>query len=224
MCRNSAYRDVGASTGFKTERINNMSQLSNYKLKYHNFIDKRRHRPLKAEKGYEIHHIIPRSLGGSNKKDNLVKLSYREHWMAHRFLTKVYTGTKKQKMYLALWYLSNNRNILNSRQYENIKKKLRKSQINTTKSTWANHTSDEYHKRCKASSNGLKDWWSNLSDKDRQRISESRSASVKKVWQEGKRKPMSYETKKKIAEKIKLRWKEKGDAYRSRSGAIPKKF
>ena len=119
-------------------------------------------------------------------------------------------------------HVSNNRNVLNSRQYESIKRKLRKSQTNTTKSTWANHTSDEYHKRCKASSNGLKDWWSNLSDKDRQKISESRSASVKKLWREGKRKPSSEETKKKIAEAIKLKWKEKGEAYRSRSGPIPK--
>lgn len=31
----------------------------------------------------EIHHIIPRCLGGSNDKSNLVVLTAREHFLAH---------------------------------------------------------------------------------------------------------------------------------------------
>src|SRR5574344_1113112 len=38
----------------------------------------------------EIHHIIPRSLGGSNIQSNLIKLSAREHFICHYLLTKMF--------------------------------------------------------------------------------------------------------------------------------------
>lgn len=88
-----------------------MSHINNYKLKYHNFIESRRHRPLKAEKGYEIHHIIPRSLGGSNKKDNLVKLTLKEHHTAHKYLAKMYEGKDRLKMEIALGVMKHDRDI-----------------------------------------------------------------------------------------------------------------
>ena len=40
--------------------------------------------------GYsETHHIIPRSFGGTNIKTNLVKLTAREHYIAHALLWKM---------------------------------------------------------------------------------------------------------------------------------------
>lgn len=40
--------------------------------------------------GYtEKHHIIPRSLGGSDDKSNLVKLTARQHYICHLLLTKM---------------------------------------------------------------------------------------------------------------------------------------
>lgn len=36
----------------------------------------------------ENHHIIPKSIGGSNKKCNMVRLTAREHYIAHLLLTK----------------------------------------------------------------------------------------------------------------------------------------
>lgn len=38
----------------------------------------------------EIHHIVPRCLGGSDEKDNLVMFSGREHFIAHMLLWKAY--------------------------------------------------------------------------------------------------------------------------------------
>lgn len=38
---------------------------------------------------YDRHHILPRSLGGSNNSSNLVLLTPREHYVAHRLLTKM---------------------------------------------------------------------------------------------------------------------------------------
>lgn len=44
---------------------------------------------------YEKHHILPRCLGGSNSKDNLVLLTAEEHWLAHLLLVKMYPGNSK---------------------------------------------------------------------------------------------------------------------------------
>jgi len=51
----------------------------------------------------ETHHIIPRSLGGTNEKSNLVSLTAREHFVCHWLLTKMTTGEAKIKMFHALW-------------------------------------------------------------------------------------------------------------------------
>lgn len=49
----------------------------------------------------ERHHIIPRSLGGTNHRSNLVYLTAREHFIAHLLLTKMVDGDAKFKMYCA---------------------------------------------------------------------------------------------------------------------------
>jgi hypothetical protein len=68
---------------------------------------------------YESHHIIPHSLGGSNKKENLVLLTLREHFVAHKLLVKMYEGEKRAKMAVALFMMSNTRGIrISSRLYE----------------------------------------------------------------------------------------------------------
>ena len=51
----------------------------------------------------EVHHIVPKSMGGSNKKDNLVKLTYKEHYICHLLLTKMVDIPKhKRNMLFAL--------------------------------------------------------------------------------------------------------------------------
>ena len=58
--------------------------------------------------GYvEKHHILPRSLGGTDDKSNLAILSAREHFMCHLLLTKMLTGINKQKMWYALKFIIN---------------------------------------------------------------------------------------------------------------------
>ena len=52
--------------------------------------------------GYtEKHHIVPRSMGGSDKKDNLVDLTAREHYIAHLLLTRCVTKEFIPKMMYA---------------------------------------------------------------------------------------------------------------------------
>lgn len=82
--------------------------------------------------GYkEKHHIIPRSLGGSDNKENLVDLTAREHFICHWLLTKMYTGESKSKMVYALNGMKRNGKYtqryetkITSRVYENLKKEF----------------------------------------------------------------------------------------------------
>jgi len=53
--------------------------------------------------GYEIHHIIPKSLGGSDNKENLVLLTAREHYIAHWLLYKSLSRKDKAKMAYAFF-------------------------------------------------------------------------------------------------------------------------
>lgn len=43
---------------------------------------------------YEIHHIVPRCMGGKDDDSNLVKLTPEEHYVAHQLLTKIYPNNK----------------------------------------------------------------------------------------------------------------------------------
>jgi hypothetical protein len=61
----------------------------NYQKIYDQIISNRKQHPIKS--GYiECHHIIPKSLGGLDIKENLIELSAREHFICHLLLTKIY--------------------------------------------------------------------------------------------------------------------------------------
>jgi hypothetical protein len=67
---------------------------------YNRLIDRSKSRLIS---GYtEKHHIIPKSLGGNGRSDNIVILTAREHYICHRLLTKITTGEARQKMFHAL--------------------------------------------------------------------------------------------------------------------------
>jgi hypothetical protein len=47
-----------------------------------------------SESYFELHHIIPRCLGGTNDENNLVLLTGREHYMIHWLLSKIHKNYK----------------------------------------------------------------------------------------------------------------------------------
>lgn len=64
----------------------------NYQQIYNQLISKRQQ---EIPEGYtEKHHIIPKCLGGTNDKENLVKLTAREHFIVHQLLVKIYPENK----------------------------------------------------------------------------------------------------------------------------------
>ena len=50
----------------------------------------------------ERHHIVPKSLGGSDDKDNIVLISPRKHFLVHWLLTKFTTGRARRSMLNAM--------------------------------------------------------------------------------------------------------------------------
>ena len=58
--------------------------------------------------GYiEGHHIIPKCMGGTNAKTNMVSLTAREHFICHLLLTKSVIDVFKKKMNYAYWRMCN---------------------------------------------------------------------------------------------------------------------
>lgn len=55
--------------------------------------------------GYtEVHHILPKSMGGNNAKQNLIKLTARQHFICHWMLWKAY---RNKQMAHAFWLMQN---------------------------------------------------------------------------------------------------------------------
>lgn len=95
----------------------------NYQKQYQNLINSRKILVRNKKTGiYEKHHIIPKSLGGTNIKSNFILLTPKEHYIAHLLLTKMYAGKEKAKMCYALMCMCmknklSSRNV-SSKQYE----------------------------------------------------------------------------------------------------------
>ena len=89
----------------------------NYQEIYNKIVKNRLENPLDTYT--ERHHILPKSLGGNNKKTNLVKLSAREHYICHLLLTKIYnTGNEHKKMIYAFLMMCNAKSKTQKRNYE----------------------------------------------------------------------------------------------------------
>ncbi len=78
---------------------------------------------------YEEHHVIPKSLGGSNKKSNLVLLTPEEHYICHSLLPDFCDGPSKYKM-LRAWCLLNDTSgaiegdeLIGSKKYGELKQR-----------------------------------------------------------------------------------------------------
>jgi len=64
----------------------------NYAKIYNALIERAQNRELD---GYvERHHIVPRCMGGTDDRDNLVSLTPEEHYVAHQLLVKMYPNAK----------------------------------------------------------------------------------------------------------------------------------
>jgi hypothetical protein len=69
----------------------------NYQKIYDNIIQKARteNRIKSKEIYYESHHVLPKCLGGKDSKENKVLLTFREHFICHWLLCKIYKNDKE---------------------------------------------------------------------------------------------------------------------------------
>jgi hypothetical protein len=116
----------------------------NYQRIYNQIVERAQNRTLDGYK--EKHHIIPKCIGGNNDKENIVKLTAKEHFLCHILLCEIYP--KNIKLYQALWLMSTNKNKkkgkrykVSSRVYERIKIEASKIYKNRTQ------TKEEKQKR-----------------------------------------------------------------------------
>ena len=114
----------------------------NYERIYTQLIDRARTRTLLGYK--ERHHIIPRCIGGNNDALNLVDLTAREHFIAHKLLCEIYPNIKG--IQLAFWAMvvykskKNQRTYkISAREYESLRldviEIIRDTQLNREKWT-----------------------------------------------------------------------------------------
>lgn len=68
-----------------------------------------------GEEYHETHHILPKCMGGSNDKENLIDLFAREHFEAHRLLAL--ENPENEKLVYAWWMMAHTNNA-NQRDYE----------------------------------------------------------------------------------------------------------
>lgn len=137
-----------------------------YEKTYYALINKRKLNLLPNDEYGEFHHIIPKCLGGSNSPENLVKLNPREHYIAHRLLTKITEGKEHSKMWWALHrMIHGNINPLSSKQYDKFRKEwsvwIKENHPSKTTSAWA----------MKASETSRKGW---VDNHDRKQIQKQR--------------------------------------------------
>ena len=92
--------------------------------KHYNLLIQKRQTNL-VEGITEIHHIVPRCMGGTDSKDNLVKLTPREHFIAHWMLTKIYPDNNKLKYALFCMVRDpHGHRVFTSKYYDKAKKVL----------------------------------------------------------------------------------------------------
>lgn len=64
----------------------------NYKNIYDQLIADRRLNPPSEAEYVEVHHILPRCMGGTDEPQNLIRLRPEDHFFAHLLLAKIYGG------------------------------------------------------------------------------------------------------------------------------------
>jgi len=121
-----------------------------YRKWYNNIIS---HAKTRITAGYsERHHIVPKSLGGSNDVSNLVRLTAREHFICHLLLTKFTIGYDKKLMNFALGKFIQNsplqQRTFNSWEYSKIRESISKARTGHKHSDETKKKMSEKRKGC----------------------------------------------------------------------------
>lgn len=113
----------------------------NYQRIYDSLISNAQSR--KETSGYtEIHHIHPKSLGGTDGEDNLVTLTAKEHYVAHHLLYLIYKDTEYAQPMAFAWHCMSVMNKTGNR-YSATKYSIARTAFMKYNTGIANHCSDK---------------------------------------------------------------------------------
>jgi hypothetical protein len=124
----------------------------NYQWHYDRLIETRKVRQREKGKYYERHHIVPKSMGGSNEKENLVYLTAREHFLAHWLLFRIYRNREMALAFNAMRTVNKGRSV-SSGGYTEAREAFAEIMRETMRSK---KFSDEHRKNIGKSSKGRK--------------------------------------------------------------------
>ena len=155
---------------------------------YYDIIQRAQLRKLPPDVYTEKHHIIPRSLGGDNQTENIIKLTAKEHFICHMLLVKMTNGKSKRSMAYAAWQMTNidsrQRYSPTSRIYSLLKKNLSEAYkgVPKTKIHWLGKTHSTQTKTLqstikKNSNNPM--WGKKHKEKSKEIISEKQKGILK---------------------------------------------
>lgn len=108
-------------------------------------------------KGYsEKHHIIPRCMGGSDDEDNLVRLTAREHYVAHLLLVKIYPACGKLIYAANMMCVDSNGGRSSNRKYAWLKEKwIEQLRIDATGRKVSSATREKQSRNSKGANNAM---------------------------------------------------------------------
>lgn len=171
----------------------------NYSRIYTDFISDRRLKQPPDGQYSERHHILPRSLGGGNGADNLIRLTAGDHLFAHVLLAKIHGG----RLIFAAMIL--------------MRATVGRGRVARQKYAWLKRANSAFRR-------GRKPWHGKPhTPQSRARLSVSlklanqdpelrirRAASLKLAWQEGRRskkgRPFTTEQRAKLASSLKAHY------------------
>lgn len=175
--------------------------MGKWKKWYTGLVESRKGRQLEEGVYYENHHILPKSMGGSDDPDNLVWLTPKEHFIAHLLLVKWSSGQAKYKMKFALNMMmvsgsdhKGQRYIPNSRTYHFVRTCLSEawSEVKKGKPAWNRGIprTDEVKQAVSEANKGKEAWnkGSKRSEEDKQKMKEGwarRKAEGHTPWNKG---------------------------------------
>jgi hypothetical protein len=116
----------------------------NYQKIYTQLVEHRKINKHDDKTYTENHHILPRCMGGDNTKSNLVRLSAREHFIAHELLFKIHRTSAMAHAWFCMSRQSKyNQRVTNSRQFA----KSKEAHINALKETMKGKGNHFYGKK-----------------------------------------------------------------------------
>lgn len=152
----------------------------NYK-NIHDFIINRA-KKRKIDGYTENHHIIPKCLGGDNAKENLVKLTAKEHYLIHRLLVRIYP--ENVSLIYAFWMMCNGsrkiRPVPSPKAYEEARLLFSKAMKGRISPMKGEKHSQETKEKISQSKKG-QDFWTGKKHSKESRIKQSISAKNRNI-------------------------------------------